>query len=644
MLGAILLTMLLAQNAPPAISLSPISDSLAPDLYGSQPQRYDSLAAGAQALPDSAGQLPVFLSPGIVVTATRTPLAQLAAPASFSVLTADSVNPAQGVIGALAGLPGSGVGLTGGSGSLATLSLRGSSSEQVLFLLNGLPLNSALTGGFDLNKVGDYIQRVEVIRGPASSLYGANALAGVVNLITDQPAGEKPYSKITYQYGKHKEQSLSAMFSRRMGPWLDLSLAADWKGTDGERINSDHDASSFLLGLKAKPGEDLRLGFDYQSHQSIGGSPGSLDCPTPQDRISDDQQTYSATMEYSDIVKLKIGQSLLNNFFYYGFNGTTVENYSEQSNADLQASFSFQQNLRSVFGAAYQRVNSESNNSGNHSLDQQSAFFNQEYRPLEPWLVVAGVRYDQNTSFGDQLSPSLSTSWQIARLLAAYANFGRAYRAPTINELYWSDPYAVGNSDLKPEQSESYEAGARISASWFSSSLALYRRDTRDMIKWYSDPSTRLWTNSNLDRVRADGAELALTVRPINRTSLEASFSRCRARVLSDGGHELGYTPLNTANLKFSLANLPLGPSLGLNWQFSAVYRDRQLVRPADQWGPGSELPSHMVCGQTLSFRISDARIFYRVDNLWNHEYQLRQGYPMPRRNQAFGISIELWD
>jgi outer membrane cobalamin receptor len=55
-------------------------------------------------------------------------------------------------------------------------------------------------------------------------------------------------------------------------------------------------------------------------------------------------------------------------------------------------------------------------------------------------------------------------------------------------------------------------------------------------------------------------------------------------------------------------------------------------------------LPSHVVCGQTLSFRISDARIFYRVDNLWNHEYQLRQGYPMPRRNQAFGISIELWD
>lgn len=638
MLGAILLTMLLAQNDTLA------SKALAPDFYGSQPQRYDSLAAGTQATPDSAGRLPIFLSSGIVVTATRTPLAQLAAPASFSVITSDSLNPARKAIGALAGLPGSGVGLTGGTGSLATLSLRGSSSEQVLFLLNGLPLNSALNGGFDLNKLGDYIQRVEVIRGPASALYGANALAGVVNLITDQRAGEKPYSKITYQYGKHKDQSLSALFSRRLGPWLDLSLAADWKGTDGDRINSDHDASSFLLGLKVKPGDDLRLGFDFQSHQSIGGSPGSLEWPTPKDRISDDQQTYSTTLEYSDIIKLKIGQSLLSNFFYYGFNSSTVENFSQQSNADLQASFGFQQNLRSVFGAAYQRVNSESDNSGNHSLDQQSAFFNQEYRPLEPVLVVAGVRYDQNTSFGDQLSPSLSASWQIGRLLAAYANYGRAYRTPTINELYWSDPYAVGNPDLRPEQSESYEVGGRINSGRLSSSLAIYRRDTRDLIKWYSDPATWRWTNSNLDRARVDGLEMWLTINPTRHTCLDANFSRCRGRVLSEGERELGYTPLNTANLKFSLANLPLGPSLGLNWQFSAVYRDRQLVRHADLWGPGAELPSHVVCGQTLSFRISDARIFYRVDNLWNHEYQLRQGYPMPRRNQAFGISIELWD
>lgn len=644
MLGTILLTLLLAQNGPKAVNDTMESKALSPEFSESQPQRHDSLDTKAQALPDSAGRLPIFLSPGIVVTATRTPLAQLAAPASFSVLAADSANPAQGAIESLAGLPGSGIGLTGGTGSLATLSLRGSSSEQVLFLLNGLPLNSALTGGFDLNKVGDYIQRVEVIRGPASSLYGANAMAGVVNLITDQQAGQKPYSKITYQYGKHKDQSLSAMFSRRLGQWLDLSLAADWKGTDGDRINSDHDASNFLLGLKAKPGDAFRLGFDYQSYQSIGGSPGSRDWPTPNDRISDDQQTYSATLEYSDIVKLKIGQSLLNNFFFYGFNSSTAENYSQQSNADFQTSFGFQKNLRSVFGAAYQRVNSESDNSGNRSLDQQSTFFNQEYRPLESWLVVAGVRYDQNTSFGDQLSPSLSTSWQVGRLLAAYANYGRAYRAPTINELYWSDPYAAGNPDLRPEQSESYEIGGRINAGDLSSSLALYRRDTRDLIKWYSDPATWLWTNGNLERVQVDGLELSLAINTTSHTLLDANFSRCRGRVLSEGERELGYTPLNTANLKFSLANLPLGPSLGLNWQFTAVYRDRQLVKPADQWGPGSELPSHMVCGQTLSFRISDARIFYRVDNLWNHEYQLRQGYPMPRRNQAFGISIELWD
>jgi outer membrane cobalamin receptor len=592
-----------------------------------------------------ADSLPVFNLKGIVVTATRTPLAQLAAPASVSIIQADSIDPSRGAVAAFSQVSGGNVGITGGLGSVASFNIRGSSSEQVLFLLNGMPLNSALTGGYDLNKIAGNIKRIEVVKGPASALYGANALAGVVNIITVDDAPEKPYSKITYQYGKHKQQTMSAVLSRQLTRFLSISLSADWKSTDGERANSDYSGSNYFLGATATPLDLLKIGLEYHSYQSISGSPGSLIYgATLHDRMLDDQQDFYANISYSDLVKVKFGQSMVDNIFYsYDYNSST-RNFSRQNNADVQFNYGFLGKFNMVIGGAYQQAKSESDNSGDHNIKQYSAFINQEMKPLPPWLIVAGMRYDKNSSYDNQVSPTISTSWRFTDLLTAYLNYGQAYRAPTINELYWQDPYSFGNSNLRPERSSQYEFGGRLETGRFNSSLAWYQRETRDMITWFSDPITNLYTNENLGEVKSRGVELSTGLSIWQCFSLDMNYNLCLAKITTAQGHELAYTPANSANLSFALKSYPVTDHLSLSWQLNTQYKDRQLVSHHDEFSPGFELPRYFVSGQTLSLNIRDAVLFYKIDNLFNAEYQVRAGYPMPRRSQAFGISLELWD
>ncbi|MBU1576615.1 MAG: TonB-dependent receptor [Candidatus Edwardsbacteria bacterium] len=661
MLTALMLSLILAASH---------GDSLrGPNAPGNDPNvSLDTLSGDGIIKPAAlSDSIPVFTLKGIVVTATRTPLAQLVAPASVSIIQADSMDPSRGAVTAFSQVSGGNVGITGGLGSVASFNIRGSSSEQVLFLLNGMPLNSALTGGYDLNKITGNIKRIEVVKGPASALYGANALAGVVNIITIDDAPEKPYSKITYQYGKHKQQTMSAILSRQLNRFLSISLSADWKSTDGERPNSDYSGSNYFLGATATPINLLKVGLEYHSYQSMSGSPGSLIYgATLHDRMLDDQQDFYANISYSDLVKIKFGQSMVDNIFYsYDYNSST-RNFSRQNNADVQFNYGFRQKFNVVFGGAYQQVTSESDNSGDHNIDQYSAFINQEVKPLSPWLVVAGVRYDKNSSYPRQISPSISSSWQLTKQYALYATYGIAYRAPTVNELYWysvyNSPWDVsiysGNDTLNPEKSNQYEIGYKQENASYNSSICLYQRNTTDLINWNQTtfilPDTFFTQTANLTEVKTTGFEINGGASLLKYFVLNASYNYCLAKVVdvsakfqfgfSDSNRELNYTPANSANLSFAVKGYPITDHLSLSWQLNTQYKDRQLASHPDEFNPGSELPRYFVSGQTLSLKIRDALLFYKIDNLFNAEYQVRAGYPMPRRSYAFGISMELWN
>ncbi|MEW6686256.1 MAG: TonB-dependent receptor [Candidatus Edwardsbacteria bacterium] len=589
---------------------------------------------------------PKYVLPEVVVTATRTPIVEKVAPASVSVLAPEELIPAQNVATALSQTQGVSLGRYGGLGSETSLLLRGASMESVLYLLDGIPLNSAQNGSFDLNKLSSNFQKIEVVRGPASHLYGANAVAGVVNIITDNPPTEKAYSKVTFEKGNYGNQFVQGELEKNLTKYAHFSILGSWNKTDGQRVNSDYDGSNYSLKLLIEPISDWQVRIRYQEYKSENGVPGSTAYQTPADRQKDRQQDVQFKLSYKeDVYWITASQSLIETRFYDALFNTTTRHFTRQSAGECQISLPLLPSGKTVFGGSYQPIKGESDVTNNHNLHQVAGFLNQQYQPIEKLLVVVGAHYGHHSIYRDQISPSISASYEARPTLSVYASCGKAFRAPTINDLYWKDDLWMmyGNPDLRPETSIQIEGGWKMENPSLKSSLSLFQRKTKNMINWQEQPDFS-WKVMNIDKAKAQGVELMMDYKILACLTVSGNYTYCKVKEDSANGRLLPYRPLNVANFSLAINDYQITKGLQLGWKFQTQYTDMQVVSYPSIWGTGKTLPRYIVSNQTLSLKIRDARLYWKVENLFNAAYQTRDSYPMPRRSYAFGISWEFWD
>lgn len=599
--------------------------------------------------------LPVRLVEGVTVIATRLPLPRLMAPASVSVLEPDPASPASGPADLVMASAGVSSGSYGGPGSVSSLSLRGSASADVLYLIDGIPQNSSRDGTFDLNRLPAEVSRVEVLRGPGSALYGANAAAGAVNFVTVQPERDRPYSKIRFEQGSFSQSTLDFSMARGLGRVFAMELGGSWDKTGGQRPNSDYDGLRYSVKLLARPTENVSGRAGWRRYKSENGNPGAISWPTYYERQRDEQEDLNLWARYRRIeLSASQGVSRRRVDADYGL----TDDKTTRRRAELSASETFLGRLHLLAGVSHQEDRDQSSASGDHSLDQTSAFASQQADLPFGWLLAASLRYDRAESYPSQLSPNLALGWSPVKSLSFHASHGRSYRAPTLVDLYWPaevyPPYygfiykISGNPDLRPEESRQLELGARWSRGAFEASAAVFQRKTRDLIDWthiaFVPPDTTHNYPENVGHAVAEGVEAAATVRPRTWLRIEANLCRCRTAEDSVGGRVLPYKPLNTASARLGLGDFRVAGALSAGWSLSLRYSDRQVVRHASEWTQGLELPRFLVADQTFSVKLRDARIYYTVENLGNALYQTRYDYPMPRRSHLFGIAVELWD
>lgn len=641
MIHLILLVSLMAVNQASADSAATDTSLISP-----RPQK------SSHHLTDS---LPIYPVEGVTVIATRMPLPELVAPASVSQVAPDPVAPAAAITQLLGQTPSVNLGAYGGPGSLSTLSLRGAAGTDVLYMLDGQPLNSARDGTYDLNQLPADITHIEVLRGPAASLYGANAAAGAINFITTQPTRNRPYSKIKYQQGTFGRRTLEAMFSRNLHRCLGLEATGSWDRTDGQRINSDYDGLKYSFRLSSRPSPHLNGQAHYRYQKSENGNPGSILWPTPLERQQDRQEDLGLNIKYK---YLSFAASQLKNWRTLAASSGLTQDQGQRRRAELGAELKVMERIGLQAGLSHQEDRDINTASGDHSLDQTSAFLSQSAELPLSLLLAASLRYDHASAYPSQLSPNIALGWNYGRRLSVHLGYGRSYRAPALVDLYWPievyPPYwglatkISGNPDLRPEISRQIELGAKYAAGWLKASASVFQRKTRNLIDWshtvFLPPDTSYTYPDNMGRVKATGFESWARICPLSWLSLEASYSYCRTVEDSTAGRVLPYRPLNVASASLGINDLMIVPHLYLGWKLSLNYSDRQTVRHQTDWGPGLELPRFLVADQTLSLKIRDARIFYTIDNLNNAEYQTRYGYPLPRRSHSFGIVMELWD
>ena len=636
MILSLLATFLLTSATMDSTSDSTKVSASIPDSTADSAASLDSTAAvKTKEMKDS---LAVYMLKGMVVTATRTPLAERSAPASVSVLEPEPLTPNVDAANRLSQTVGASLGGNGGLGSALSLSIRGAATNQVLYLLDGLPVNSAQNGSYDLNRILSQAERIEIVRGPASSLYGANAVAGVINIITRDSKQLKPYSRINFEKGGSSSQVWEAMVSRPLAQWASISMGATWKKTGGQRVNSDYDGTNYFLDLFAQPYSKIETKLRYQEYKSQNGVPGSLLYPSSTNRQKDWGKDFSFKISYDQNSFLAVSRNSIENMSY-----STVDsrNYTLQTNVDGQYQHSWMPQMTTTAGAGYQMVKSDISNVGTPEIHHQAAFLIQQMEPLKGLLLVGSVRYDKDFAYPAQTSPSVSLNYGFFEGLNFYASYGRAFRAPTLNELYWKDDIWMmyGNPDLKPERSSQLEAGIKTDIMEVSASLSAFQRNTFDLIIWDSDPLTWVSKTTNLGKTISQGVELQAGRTLFDLVTLGLNYTYCLTFQDTLGRPNLPFKPQHIANGSITINDIQIVPDLKLGWKFWSQYSDIQRDNMYNQI-----LPRYIVSHQVLSLKIADARVYYKVENLFNADYETRYGYPMPRRTQSFGVTLELWD
>ncbi|MBE0618373.1 MAG: TonB-dependent receptor [Proteobacteria bacterium] len=579
----------------------------------------------------------------VVVTATRTPRQVSEVAPSVTVISAEEIQStgAQRLQEVLRDVVGVNVVENGPPGSLATVSIRGSEAQQVLVLLDGIRLNSPQLGQFDLANLPvslAQIERIEVLRGPASALYGSNALGGVVQIVTRRPEAE-PRTSLSWSEARRDDREVSFSTGRKLGP-LGFRLGAAQQHSQGYRENSDLDQTTFdgLLSL------DLPSGFSLEASafhlRKENGVPGPEGWESPDARQKDDNTSAMLSLTGPTGPVTLTGRAVYDRFHNtYEDPGAWTpiddDHLAESLGGELQADTRLGIQEATVGGEFYRDF---LDSSANGARDQSRwAVFGQDTVEVTSWAsLLLGVRYDAHSDFRNEWSPRASllvSRWEATQVRASV---GRAYRAPTFNDRFWPfDGYAQGNPDLDPETAWEYELGVTQDLGrWGSVTIAGFRRDAKDLIDWQAEDPTdpfSVWSPVNVGQSRTWGAESGSNVNLGRQVTLGANYTYLHA-VDRDTGALLPGKPRHQAS-----AHVDVTPLWDLSVRLTGRY-----ARYAD--APTRDNPAYTVFDLRLArpFFVADAvelDVTAGVENFFDRDYELNPGYPMPPRTWRAGVT-----
>ncbi|AOA57488.1 TonB-dependent receptor domain-containing protein [Acinetobacter larvae] len=402
---------------------------------------------------------------------------------------------------------------SGGMGKTTGISLRGTSSQSVLVLVDGQKIASATTGTVAFEHLPiDQIERVEIIRGPRSSLYGAEAIAGVIQIFTRQAGhadGMKPYASVSY--GSHESYKGNIGVNLRQGAsWANLNATAiKTQGINATRPTAwghDPDRDGYESSAFA-----LKAGHQFSDQFEISSNLLSVDAKNEYDNGPDahgniKQNVYGLAAKYKPVDRwqseLKVGRTedKLESVEY----GTKSKIDTLRDNISWLNSLTLQPNQLLMLGIDYQhdKVNSSTNYTQNKR--DNTGYFVQYLAGFGAVNVQAAFRFDDNQQYGQHSTGNATLGYHLNDHYHAYATWGKAFRMPTFNELYWpADPVfgGGGNPDLKPEQAENLEIGLKGSQ-YLDWQLNAFMNNIDHMIVG--------WPAQNVDKARVKGIELVL--------------------------------------------------------------------------------------------------------------------------------------
>lgn len=607
----------------------------------------------------------------VVVVATRLPVPATKVGNTVEVIDQREIEASQAIVVSdlLASQPGIGVTRSGGPGALTALRIRGAEGDHTLVLIDGVQINDLAStgGGFDFGNlmVGD-ISRIEVLRGAQSTLYGSQAIGGVINIVTAE-GGETAGGSVQAEYGSLDSTLLKAAFGGRAGSATGR-LAGSWYRTDGistfgagnERDAFRNTSLAGRMGYELGPAARIDVrGYYARSRVETDGYP-------PPNYVFADAGDYADKRQFVGYAGIELGSpgSSLRHRLAFQATHTDRDEYSgafgavssfgryrgENERAEYQGSWQVAPGYSAVFGLQHERSRMHNDIdplSADARLD--SAYLQLQAEPVRGLTLTGGYRRDDHDSFGTHGSLQFAAAWQAGPDTVLRASWGQGFKAPTLYQLY----SGYGNPGLAPETARSWDAG--IEQHWQDGRLRLsavyFERTTRQLISFLDcpDPGNTLCSApghqpfgyyDNTALARANGVELKSVVMISPMLDLSANYTHARSRDRSPGsasfGMQLLRRPKDVAN-----AAVNVHPVAGLTATAALRHVSSSPENDFDVFPPAriSLRPYTLVDLRIAWQRNEQWQVAGRIENLFDRRYETVHLYGAPGRAAYLSVN-----
>lgn len=630
------------------------------------------------------------VSDRVLVTASGAPVAIEEAGVAATVMTPHDFEARQFpfVSDLLRDVPGLAIVQTGRNGGLTSLFARGGDSDAAMVLLDGIPVTEP-GGDFDFaHLTASGLDRVEVVRGPESALYGAEASSAVIQMFTSHGDAESavPHGSFFYERGSFSTDHWSATVNGGLVRRIDYALSADQFRSTGEFVNDAYRVTSGTANVAYHFSDVTVLRAIFREFDSYTGIPGQvsygLTDPNALETVRDsalsvhfddargkhftekvilgyhrnrtfDEDTsdgapytvqaflrtvgpyvYFAGLAPASATAAPPGESLASYTYYpYAYDSVSL---ADRMNVQYQGTWMHPGGAL-TFGYEYERQAGVISGADVARSDN-GLFLSDQYALTSRIYLTASARYQQSSAFGSEFAPRAAVTFRLPTETFLRFSASRGIKEPSLIENFAQEGYYVGNPLLKPETTRSYEAG--LSREWLArrlrTELSVFRNSFHDLIEYNSGVYPGTW--ENVDQSWARGAEASASFRVTHAIAVRGGYTRLYTRITSsidptEIGQELLRRPRNSGSVSIELT--PRRWTIVAGARFVGERQDNDYAFGVNR-NPGYQYVFADASYQATR-RVTP---FLRLQNALDQQYQEVLGYPALSRNITGGLRI----
>jgi vitamin B12 transporter len=584
----------------------------------------------------------------VVVSATRFDIPLDQSPASASVINSDEMEQKQiqRVSDALREVPGLSVVQTGSPGQLTSVFTRGLRSEHTQVLLDGIPINQGLQGAFNFaDFTTENIDRIEVVRGPQSTIYGPRALAGVIQIFTKQGTGT-PGVMFAAEGGSYDSFREWSQSDGKVNDF-DYSVGVSRFDTQNARPNNNYRNTAAISDVGWSPNEQLRISSLFTYSVSDIGLPNTIFDPRPIDHFLTERWLIGPHIDWKPTEwwdhKLIVAydhERQINNPNEDGFVGATRAVF-ERTQVDYQNDLRPTSWLTLTSGFFYSRINAGQERPfvlfgptfiSDHT-DETAGFLEATLTPVENLIFVAGGRYDHFNQFGGIWTYRFAGSYKIDKTnTILHSSVGTGFSPPSSQDKIFGN-----NFGLKPEEDFGWDIGIRqqLWQNRLDVGLTYFHNDLSNVIGFNG-----LFDTLNLGAAETQGLEAELHAQPIPNLVFTAAYTYLEAEKTSSKD----VSQLQGARLPRRPRNEVYVSATYLWWKKLRTVVEAKFVNAREELnfgGPNFDIEDYAFANIAAEYEINPYfSVFGRIDNITNEQYSEVFGFPALGRAAYGGVKL----